>query len=163
MDPEGENEDEGPIKSKKAKAKAQPELEVPPTILAFTRLLVSDADWARAKSKGKPPKPVADATTLRIVHASLVQRLSAYPTTLEDDRRVAADATKMQALSVNKRHALVVRLGEKRVVDAFRVLVERTLRDAEQKEEKEKKEQAASGKRKGGPDEKAGNGKKARK
>lgn len=149
-----------------SKAKAHSELEIPSTILAFTRLLVSDADWARAKSKGKPPKPVADAATLRIVHAALVRRLAAYPTTLEEDRCIAADAAKIQVLSVNKRHSLVVRLGEKRVVDAFRGLVERTLRDAEVKEQKEKKENGAvgTGKRKGGPGEKAGNGsKKARK
>lgn len=55
---------------------------LPPDLLAFTRLIAVDDAWERAKRKGTPPKPQADAQTLRIIHDALGRRLGMYPTTL---------------------------------------------------------------------------------
>ena len=58
-------------------------LEIPVALLAFARLIRSQAEWERAKSKGKLPKPKADVDTLRVIQEALGRRLKVYPTTLE--------------------------------------------------------------------------------
>jgi len=58
-------------------------VELPPALLAFTQLIHSQAEWERAKSKGKLPKPKADIDTLKIIQEALTRRSKAYPTTLE--------------------------------------------------------------------------------
>lgn len=93
------------------------ETEFPPDLLAFTQLLAVDAEWERAREKDRMPKPAPGRAGWAALHVALTTRLALYATTLEDDRALEE---RMGALSVNGRHALVVRMGEKRVVEAFR-------------------------------------------
>ena len=58
-------------------------VELPPVLLSFAQLIRSQAEWERAKSKGKPPKPKADIDTLKIIQETLTRRSKVYPTTLE--------------------------------------------------------------------------------
>ncbi|KAG9096289.1 hypothetical protein FS749_008784 [Ceratobasidium sp. UAMH 11750] len=87
---------------------------LPPALLSFTQLmLLSTTEWQHAQEKSKPPKPKSPA-----VHTStreaLTKRLSIYPTTLQsDEAELNSNLT-----SLNKRHALIVRIGEKRVLQA---------------------------------------------
>ncbi|KAF8967820.1 hypothetical protein BDZ97DRAFT_1801404, partial [Flammula alnicola] len=115
-------------------------VDIPPALLAFTRLLRSDDEWDRAKSKGKLPKPKADADTLWIVQEALKRRLAAYPTTLEEDTELAKS---IDALSLNQRHALVVRMGEKRVLEMFRAKTTEMLQSIELAEKQEKEKESA--------------------
>jgi len=57
--------------------------EIPEAILAFTRLILFETEWERAKTKGKPPKAKADAQTLQVLKDVLRRRLEDYPTTLK--------------------------------------------------------------------------------
>ena len=58
-------------------------VEIPEAILAFTRLILFETEWERAKTKGKPPKAKADAQTLQVLKDVLKRRLEDYPTTLK--------------------------------------------------------------------------------
>ncbi|KAJ3507304.1 hypothetical protein NLJ89_g6379 [Agrocybe chaxingu] len=108
------------------------QLEIPPPVLSFTRLILLQAEWERAKSKGKPPKPTQDAKTLAVFLAVLEKRLQAYDTTLKADETVLA--TQLNTFSLNKRHALIVRVGEKRIVHAYLDKTRFLLDDARTKE-----------------------------
>ena len=57
--------------------------EIPEAILAFTRLILFETEWERAKTKGKPPKAKADAQTLQVLKDVLRRRLEDYPTILQ--------------------------------------------------------------------------------
>ncbi|CAA7261815.1 unnamed protein product [Cyclocybe aegerita] len=108
------------------------ELEIPPPMLSFTRLILFQAEWERAKSKSKPPKPTMDMQTLSVLVAVLERRLQAYDTSLEADESILN--TRLDALSLNKRHALIVRVGEKRILQAYRDKVGHLLDEARMKE-----------------------------
>ncbi|KAJ7646778.1 SET domain-containing protein [Roridomyces roridus] len=79
------------------------DLEIPEALIALIRLLrLTPAEWEKAVEKDKVPKPKLDAEIIGI-----------YPTSLADDLALlAAD----HGLSLNKRHALIVRIGEKRIL-----------------------------------------------
>ncbi|KAF9481573.1 SET domain-containing protein [Pholiota conissans] len=111
-------------------------VELPPDLLAFTRLISVDEDWARAQRKSTPPKPKADAATLHILHDALGKRLALYPTTLAEDEALEAA---MDALSLNQRHALIVRMGEKRVLELVRARVAELLAAADKGDNKSKR------------------------
>ncbi|KAG6873529.1 hypothetical protein C0995_014399 [Termitomyces sp. Mi166 len=86
--------------------------ELPTLLVSFIRLLLLDQDeWKSTKTKSKPPKPKIDAQILSIVHEVLETRLKAYPTTLQEDETKLAEL-----LLKNERHAIIVRMGEKRVL-----------------------------------------------
>ncbi|KAG6820812.1 hypothetical protein H0H93_011106 [Arthromyces matolae] len=86
--------------------------EVPELLISFIRLLLLAADeWESVKQKSKPPKPKIDGQILEIVGEMLEMRLKAYPTTLQEDQSALEGE-----LSRNKRHAVIVRLGEKRIL-----------------------------------------------
>ncbi|KAF8070798.1 hypothetical protein FPV67DRAFT_1488737, partial [Lyophyllum atratum] len=89
------------------------DLELPEPLVSFVRLLLlSEGDWETAKTKGKPPKPKVDIETLNTVYDVLETRLKAYPTTLQED-----ESKLPEPLSTNKRHAIIVRMGEKRILN----------------------------------------------
>ncbi|KDR75090.1 hypothetical protein GALMADRAFT_248981 [Galerina marginata CBS 339.88] len=112
-------------------------------LLSFTHLmLLTPAEWARAKAKSKPPKPLADARALRVVLEALRRRGEAYSGSLEEDTALLS-ATPLSTLSLNKRHALIVRMGEKRVLTHVRKSVEEILAAVQAQEA-----EAASGGRK---------------
>lgn len=106
--------------------------ELPEELVSLTRLLLqSDAEWQKTQAKSKLPKPTVDADVLAIAVEVLQNRLAEYPTTIEvskygDHTRVACsnmnltqeDETLLTdtTLGTNKRNAVVVRLGEKRVL-----------------------------------------------
>ena len=58
--------------------------ELPGELVSLVRLLLqSAADWAKTQSKGKLPKPTADADILDVAVEVLENRLTEYPTTVE--------------------------------------------------------------------------------
>ncbi|CAE6415561.1 unnamed protein product [Rhizoctonia solani] len=87
---------------------------LPPELLSFTQLLLlSDTEWEKKQEKEKPPKPKSDEVK-KCVKDALVKRIGLYPTTLEEDEKQLASGQN----TLNKRHALVVRIGEKKVLKA---------------------------------------------
>nr|GAT54993.1 predicted protein [Mycena chlorophos] len=96
---------------------------IPPALISLIRLLqLDDADWAKTVEKDKPPKPKLDAESMGVVIRVLERRLGEYPTTVDTDIALLLQTTNTE-LSLNKKHALAVRIGEKRIL-------ERTLEDA---------------------------------
>lgn len=86
--------------------------EVPPIFLSLTRLfLLPKSQWETVKSKSKPPKAKLELDNLNVLLTTLSQRLKQYPTSLEDDERSMQEVT-----TLNKKHAVAVRLGEKRIL-----------------------------------------------
>ncbi|KAG8693970.1 hypothetical protein FRC08_008784 [Ceratobasidium sp. 394] len=87
---------------------------LPPALLSFAQLmLLSPAEWQQTQEKSKPPKPKSPAVHTSIREA-LTKRLSTYPTALQSDEAELNSSL----TSLNKRHALIVRIGEKRVLQA---------------------------------------------
>ncbi|CAK9779791.1 SET domain-containing protein [Cutaneotrichosporon oleaginosum] len=114
---------------------------LPPAFIAFARLLSSDAEWTRAQSKGKLPRPTLDVTSSNIIGKAIAARRAKHVTTLEEDLAIIAGPPGRQ------RDAAVVRLGEKRVLGVMGRLVaaeEERLR----KQEKDEAKAARSAKRK---------------
>ncbi|KAF5380369.1 hypothetical protein D9615_004738 [Tricholomella constricta] len=88
------------------------DLELPEPLISLIRLLLLEqGEWETARRKGKPPKPKVDAVILSIVHDVLETRLKAYPTTLQEDEGKVSEQ-----ISTNVKHAIVVRMGEKRIL-----------------------------------------------
>lgn len=91
------------------------DLEIPPSIISVIRLLLlPDEEWEKIKEKAKPPKPKMDAVALTVLHEVLQRRLKEYPTSIQDDEQLL-----MTAPSLNLRHAIIVRLGEKKILDGI--------------------------------------------
>ncbi|KAI0694983.1 SET domain-containing protein [Cerioporus squamosus] len=114
--------------------------ELPEELVSFVRLLLqSEDEWEKTAKKSKLPKPKIDKDVLNIAIDVLEARLKAYPTSIK-------------RLSLNKRNAVIVRLGEKRILQG-------TLQHLRSQVA------ALSGpsKKRGRDDEKSGKGKKARK
>ncbi|KAI0339982.1 SET domain-containing protein [Trametopsis cervina] len=87
--------------------------ELPADLVSLARLLLqSDAEWQKTLSKSKLPKPSIDGEVLKVAIEVLQRRLAQYPTTIEEDESLLA----REDLSVNKRNAIIVRLGEKRIL-----------------------------------------------
>lgn len=109
-----------------------PDGPIPDAVISFVRLLLlSEDDWHKSRDKGKPPKAKLDAACGAVLSAALKARLSEYPTSIavcrislspvvleakqlvyQDDEALIADAT----LPTRRRHAVIVRLGEKRIL-----------------------------------------------
>ncbi|KAG6866402.1 hypothetical protein C0991_004687 [Blastosporella zonata] len=114
------------------------DLEIPQLFISLLRLLLLDqGEWESAKSKSKPPKPKIDGYLLGIIYEVLETRLKAYPTTLQED-----ESKLTEQISRNEKHALVVRMGEKRILDGSLAII----RDLQAKHNGPK----ATNKRKGG-------------
>ncbi|KAF7305874.1 Ribosomal lysine N-methyltransferase 4 [Mycena chlorophos] len=96
--------------------------QIPPALISLIRLLqLDETDWGKTVEKDKPPKPKLDAESMGVVIRVLERRLGEYPTTIDAD--LALLQTANTELSPNKKHALAVRIGEKRIL-------QRTLEDA---------------------------------
>ncbi|KAI0032909.1 SET domain-containing protein [Vararia minispora EC-137] len=107
--------------------------KVPDELVSFARLLLLPlAEWGQARGKGKLPKPRWDDAIANVVKHVLRERVKCYPTTLEDDEKMLAGT---RHLSLNKKHALVVRIGEKDILHD-------TLRQLEEQPRKAKKRKA---------------------
>ncbi|KAH7924236.1 SET domain-containing protein [Leucogyrophana mollusca] len=118
------------------------DLAVPETLTSLVRLLLlSDADWKKARDKQKPPRAKLDSQVLSLLLQVLGRRLNEYPTSTEVDEQLLRGGN----LTLNKRHAVIVRLGEKTILTG----VLEKLREVEQSllvAEKDKvKRPAASG------------------
>ncbi|KAJ2926745.1 hypothetical protein H1R20_g10342, partial [Candolleomyces eurysporus] len=101
------------------------ELDYPEAALSIVRLfLLSEPDFKKAQTKGKPPKPKADGEVLPLLQKVIQERLKAYPTSIEKDQALSQTET----LSVNLRHSVIVRLGEKRILNAILAKLEADLR-----------------------------------
>lgn len=87
---------------------------LPPEVLSFTQLiLLSDSEWERVREKEKPPKPKSPNVN-KCVRQALDKRLGMYPTTLGEDEKELQSGRN----TLNKRHALIIRIGEKQVLKA---------------------------------------------
>ncbi|KDQ55786.1 hypothetical protein JAAARDRAFT_59753 [Jaapia argillacea MUCL 33604] len=87
---------------------------LPELFVVFVRvLLLSSEEWERTKSKSKLPKPKMDAIIASVAITVLTKRLEQYPTSIEEDETLLSAEN---SLSTNKRHAIFVRLGEKRLL-----------------------------------------------
>ncbi|CAE6374464.1 unnamed protein product [Rhizoctonia solani] len=87
---------------------------LPPELLSFTQLLLlSDTEWEKTQEKEKPPKPKSDEVK-KCVKNALERRVMMYPTTVEDDEQQLSSGHH----TLNKRHALIIRIGEKKVLKA---------------------------------------------
>ncbi|OSD07030.1 SET domain-containing protein [Trametes coccinea BRFM310] len=124
---------------------------LPEEFISFTRLLLLPKDeWEKTAKKSKLPKPKIDSDVLTVAGQVLEKRLSEYPTTIEDDEKLLAPES-VEHLPLNKRNAVIVRLGEKRILQG-------ALNDVRAKS----KVMAGAAKKRGREEEKAGKGKKAR-
>ncbi|CAK5265439.1 unnamed protein product [Mycena citricolor] len=89
------------------------DLEIPLALVALIRLLrLTPGEWEQAVEKDKVPKPKIDGEVLPIVKTVFESRLSQYPTTLEADIAMLENPS----IAVNKKYALVVRVGEKKIL-----------------------------------------------
>jgi SET domain-containing protein 6 len=115
-------------------------LEFPPAFVSFTRLILFDFEWNRSKAKGKPPRAKAELMTLKVMKKVLEKRLEEYATTLdvsfpvlssddvhytyfvpptntqEDEQTIMSSVS---TFSANKRNALILRVGEKRILHTY--------------------------------------------
>ncbi|KAF9452763.1 SET domain-containing protein [Macrolepiota fuliginosa MF-IS2] len=88
------------------------DLEVPPVMNSFAKvLLLSPNEWGKVQEKSKPPKPKLEGVLYDILISTLESRLVEYPTTLEADKALLSES-----LPLNKRQALIVRIGEKAIL-----------------------------------------------
>ena len=107
------------------------DLELPEALISMVRLLLlPDDEWAKARDKGKPPKPKVDPQLLSLVLLVLRRRLEEYPTSLEVRcfgfsslsrwllmRLLQFDVALLsENLLLSKRHAVIVRVGEKQIL-----------------------------------------------
>ncbi|KAI0645857.1 SET domain-containing protein [Trametes meyenii] len=125
--------------------------ELPEELVSFVRLLLLPKDeWEKTAKKSKLPKPKVDKEVLAVSSNVLENRLKEYPTTAEEDESLLAPGS-VERLSINKKHAVIVRLGEKRILRGTLEAVRTKLK-------------AASGttKKRGREEEKSGRGKKAK-
>ncbi|OCH87879.1 SET domain-containing protein [Obba rivulosa] len=119
--------------------------ELPEELISFLRLLfLSKDEWNKTKSKGKLPKAKMEPELLPVIADVLKQRLAEYPTSIEEDERLLAPEH-AQDLSFNKRNAVVVRLGEKRILRGALHKVEALLGSQKGKDKKRARENEADG------------------
>lgn len=109
--------------------------DLPEEMTSFVRLLMMSApEWAKTKLKSKLPKPKVDDVLLSVVGDVVRRRLSDYPTTLEagfsyaislfnsnlraafQDDEALLGSEKEKPIPLNLKNAVVVRLGEKRIL-----------------------------------------------
>jgi len=89
--------------------------QVPEPLISLTRLLtMNDEDWNTAQTKSKLPKPKVDPVILQIARSVLEKRLEAYKTSTQDDEALLKEGP--EKIGQNKYNAIVVRLGEKRIL-----------------------------------------------
>jgi len=88
--------------------------QLPDELVSFVRLLfLPQQEWEKTRKKGKLPKPAVDTQVLSVAAQVLEKRLREYPSSIEEDEALLANA---DTISLNKKHAIIVRLGEKRIL-----------------------------------------------
>ncbi|PCH36002.1 SET domain-containing protein [Wolfiporia cocos MD-104 SS10] len=89
--------------------------DFPDDLVSFVRLmLLPRNEWEKTKMKSKLPKAKVDAQVLSIVKEVLERRLQEYSTTAQDDEKLLS--SNAENFPLNKKHAVIVRLGEKRIL-----------------------------------------------
>ncbi|KAH7889098.1 SET domain-containing protein [Phlebopus sp. FC_14] len=96
---------------------------LPPVLISLLRLLLlSSSEFEMVREKGKLPKGKLRIALLEILAEVLKRRAEEYKGgSVEDDERLlsndaASTLPEAERLSANKRHAIIVRLGEKRIL-----------------------------------------------
>jgi len=90
--------------------------ELPEEMTSFVHLLMmSEPDWAKTKHKSKLPKPKVNNAVLSVLADVVRRRLAEYPSTMEDDEALLG-TEKETPIPLNLKNAVVVRLGEKRIL-----------------------------------------------
>ncbi|KAF9462462.1 hypothetical protein BDZ94DRAFT_1367166 [Collybia nuda] len=88
------------------------DLELPPALVSLIRILLLPGEgWEKIKAKGNPPKPKIDNEVLAITRDVITARAEAYPTSISDDEKLLSSP-----VTENRRHAIVVRIGEKKIL-----------------------------------------------
>ncbi|KAF8520448.1 SET domain-containing protein [Hysterangium stoloniferum] len=101
------------------------DLVLPDGLLSFIRLLMLHRnEWDKVKRRNKLPKPMAEKDILQIATTILERRLNEYETSIEADEQILG----WTDIDSNKYMALVVRLGEKRILKDALKEVENKLR-----------------------------------
>jgi N-lysine methyltransferase SETD6 len=112
--------------------------ELPEEMSSFVRLLMMSApEWEKTKRKSKLPKPKVDDAVLSVAADVVRRRLSDYPTTIEagfpwnyhlshlffsisactfQDDEALLGSEREKPIPLNLKNAVVVRLGEKRIL-----------------------------------------------
>ncbi|KAM5530522.1 hypothetical protein V8D89_015799 [Ganoderma adspersum] len=89
--------------------------ELPEELISLERLLLlSKEEWVKTAKKSKLPKPKVDVDALTVAIDVLEARLKEYPTSVDEDEKLLQDGS--IELSLNKKNAVIVRLGEKRIL-----------------------------------------------
>ncbi|KAJ3555641.1 hypothetical protein NM688_g2462 [Phlebia brevispora] len=99
------------------------ECEVPKDFISFTRLLLqTQSEWEKTRAKDKVPKATLDTDVTSVLMEVLDKRLSEYPTTIEADEKTLVEDDP----PFRKRNAIIVRLGEKRILQTTRSELEKS-------------------------------------
>ncbi|BGP00553.1 Ribosomal lysine N-methyltransferase 4 [Rhodotorula toruloides] len=85
-------------------------------VSAIKAFLLTPEEYAKAQKKESPPKPKLDAASADWARKILDKRLSEYKTSIEEDEALLKES----ALPQRKRMAVIVRLGEKRILRGAR-------------------------------------------
>lgn len=87
---------------------------LPAALTSFIRLLLlTQEEWEKTQEKGRPPKAKFDHQVSSLLRRIFELRLTSYQS---PDLEVDAKLLASESLTLNKRHAIVVRLGEKQVL-----------------------------------------------
>jgi SET domain-containing protein 6 len=135
--------------------------DLPEEMTSFVRLLMMSApEWAKTKQKSKLPKPKMDDVVLSVLGDVVRRRLSDYPTVIQagfpyltsfftsslraafkDDEALLGSA-KEPSIPLNLKNAVVVRLGEKRILHGLLRAVTARLESESQSSGESKKRKA---------------------
>ncbi|KAI9472171.1 MAG: hypothetical protein EXX96DRAFT_583114 [Benjaminiella poitrasii] len=90
------------------------EHEIPPELIVSVHVLRSTQnEFKKMEEKQKLPKPKLTIEAKQAIQNILKQRLEKYPTTLKDD-----ELQLKKDINNNKRNALIVRIGEKKIIES---------------------------------------------
>lgn len=87
---------------------------LPASLTSFIRLLLlTQEEWEKTREKGRFPKAKFDHQVSPLLRRIFEMRLTSYQS---PDLEVDAKLLASESLTLNKRHAIVVRLGEKQIL-----------------------------------------------
>ncbi|GAA5898866.1 ribosomal lysine N-methyltransferase [Sporobolomyces salmoneus] len=89
-------------------------------VSAIRAFILTSEELAKCQKKESPPKPKVDWTVADWTKRVLAKREEDYETTIETDEKLLKDSS----LPPRKRMAIIVRLGEKRILRATRLQLE---------------------------------------
>ncbi|KAF2142948.1 uncharacterized protein K452DRAFT_286580 [Aplosporella prunicola CBS 121167] len=92
----------------------------PEMCLLLASLVLPNKDFQRMKSKGKLPKPDMTPQMARLLEQIIAKRAAEYPTSLEQDKTLAAT----DVSDIRKSMALAVRIGEKEILEQAHALLQ---------------------------------------